>query len=101
MILHDGKRDTKNAGQWELRTGRYVPEGGGSRSRLSYDSNGIPRYHGFVGIDEALAESIGTMSALYARLGGGLPSYPEGSYMAMLIEQSKKWIKSGGGEEGA
>ncbi len=92
MVIHEQTKDLRGAGRWEQKTTRYVPISGGSRSRLSIGSNGIRRYHGFVGIDEALTESIGTMAALFDRLGGGLPAYPEGSYMALLLAQSKKWI---------
>lgn len=99
MVIHDGSRDTRGAGAWDINTTRYVPVSGGSRSRLPVRDNGGRRYHGFVGIDEVLTEKIGTMAALYGRLGGGLPAYPEGSYMALLILQAKKWIKPAAPEE--
>ncbi len=92
MVIHEQPQDVRGSGSWELNTTRYVPMSGGSRSRLPIGTNGIRRYHGFVGIDEALTESIGTMAALYNRLGGGLPDYPEGSFLALLLAQSKKWI---------
>lgn len=99
MVIHDPIKDLRGAGQWELNTTRYVPVSGGSRSRLPIGHNGIRRYHGFVGIDEALTEKISTMAALYSRLGGGLPPYPEGSFVALLLEQAKKWIKPVAAEE--
>lgn len=71
MKLHEPKRDTRGQGRWDRATGRYVPVTGGSRSRLPIKEDPeIPRYYGFIGMDEKYTESIDTMSALYHTLGG-------------------------------
>lgn len=73
MVVHKYEMDRRGVGRWEAKTGRYVPVGGGSRSRLSIADSDEPsrRYPGFVGMDEKLTDSIRTMADLYAHLGGG------------------------------
>jgi hypothetical protein len=99
MVIHDFIAETKGVGKWEVNTTRYVPVQGGSRSRLSIGSNGVRRYYGFVGIDENLTERISTVAALYGHLGGGVGGYPEGSYMARIIGEARKWIQPEPAEE--
>jgi len=72
MMIHQGERDVAGAGSRDKATGRYIPMSGGNRSRLPvYDLDSkIPRYVGFVGVDEHLTESIGTVRALYKHMGG-------------------------------
>lgn len=59
------------AGKWDINTNRYVPIGGGSRSRLAMGTKGIRPYGGFSGIDEKDANKPESMGGLYARLQGG------------------------------
>jgi hypothetical protein len=72
MIIHQADTNVSGAGRWDKGTGRYIPMNGGSRSRLPmYDSDPkIPRYFGFVGVDERLSESISSVHALYKHMGG-------------------------------
>jgi hypothetical protein len=72
MHIHEAQHDTAGAGRWDKTTGRYIPMGGGSRSRLPIygDDPTIRRYYGFVGMDEKLTESISTIAGLYAHIGG-------------------------------
>jgi hypothetical protein len=96
MIMHDAKYDKRGAGRWDPDTTRYIPQQGGSRSRLSMkDSESIPRYHGFVGLDERMSGDINSVHALYDYLGGkpAIPSGPAGPYVRMLMELSMKWMK--------
>lgn len=61
----------RGAGKWDINTNRYVPIGGGSRSRLAMGTKGIRPYGGFSGIDERDANKPESMGGLYARLQGG------------------------------
>ena len=52
------------AGKWDINTNRYVPIGGGSRSRLAMDTRGIRPYRGFSGVDttgDKPPDSMGTL----------------------------------------
>ncbi len=96
MILHDSSYDKKGEGRWDVYTTRYVPQTGGSRSRLPLkDSETIPRYPGFVGMDERLTGDLGSVHALYKHLGGkpAIPAGPSGAFVRMLIDLSMKWMK--------
>ena len=96
MEIHPETRDVKGQGQWDANTLRYVPMFGGSRSRLPIGTgDNIPRYHGFVGIDESLTPTIYTMAALYQRLGGGvyIPEGQPGVFISLLLEQATKWMR--------
>ncbi len=72
MVIHPYEIDMRGSGQWDKQTGRYIPMAGGSRSRLPVaDGDGsIPRYHGFVGIDEKDTEGVHTMAGLFEHIGG-------------------------------
>jgi hypothetical protein len=72
MKIHIAEPDVSGAGRWDRATGRYIPQWGGMRFKLPlYDADPkIPRYHGFVGIDERLTESTSTIRALFKHLGG-------------------------------
>ena len=72
MKIHLGERDVAGAGRWDKATGRYIPMSGGNRSRLPmYDQDSkIPRYFGFVGVDEHLTESMNSVAALLKHMGG-------------------------------
>lgn len=96
MILHDATYDKRGAGHWDRETTRYIPWGGGSRSRIPIiDLHSIPRYYGFVGIDEKLTEEISSLPKLYHYLQGrpAIPSGPAGPYVSKLIELSLRWMK--------
>ncbi len=71
MTIHERVDDAKSAGKRDAQTGRYIPVGGGSRTRLPVaDDPRVPRYHGFVGVNASQSEDIFTLPALYAELGG-------------------------------
>ena len=72
MHIHKVQHEMSGAGRWDKSTTRYVPIMGGSRSRLPIGNpdDTYPRYHGFVGMDEKLTESIYTIAALYQHIGG-------------------------------
>ncbi|MBI3994033.1 MAG: hypothetical protein HY342_12230 [Candidatus Lambdaproteobacteria bacterium] len=96
MIMHDVQHDKRGAGRWDVHTTRYIPQQGGSRSRLPIkDSDTVPRYVGFVGLDERMSGDMSSVQALYEYLGGkpAIPSGPAGPYVRMLIELSMKWMK--------
>ena len=64
-------RDVYGGGKWDAGTGRYVPVGGGSRTRVFVaDDKHIPRYAGMLGVDPQQGTNIATMGALYSHLGG-------------------------------
>lgn len=95
MIFHSATQDNKDAGRWDVNTTRYIPVSGGSRFRLPIlDSESIPRYFGFVGLDESMSGDMDSVHALYGYLGGkpAIPSGPAGPYVKMLIELSMKWM---------
>lgn len=90
MVIHDRESDMKGVGKWDFATGRYIPLSGGSRSRLPlWDDKNYPRYVGYVGVDEHLSDTLYTMPALYAYLGGA-PAMLEGhgSVFVGLIRQA-------------
>lgn len=94
MVIHDNAIDIKGAGRWDVGTTRYVPFGGGSKSRLPVGYDDIPRYYGFVGMDEKLTGSLNTMAALYHHLGGAILLTPDtAAYITRLLEQSAKWMQ--------
>jgi hypothetical protein len=96
MILHDATYDKRGAGHWDPDTTRYIPWGGGSRSRIPIiDLISIPRYYGFIGIDERLSEEISSLPKLYHLLQGrpAIPSGAAGPYVTKLIELSLRWMK--------
>lgn len=71
MVIHETAPDRSGAGRWDLRSTRYIPMNGGSRSRLPlYDDPEIKRYRGFVGIDEFLTPTIFQIATLYHLIGG-------------------------------
>lgn len=90
MEFHRGTDSARGAGSWERTTLRYMPLTGGSRSRLPLlnDPN-IPRYHGFVGVDEHLTAEMGSLSSLYNFLGGRpiIPEGPAGEFLTLVLEQ--------------
>ena len=89
MKMHQIPYDVKGSGRWVVNTRRYFPKSGGSRSRLSIvDDPQIPRYHGFVGMDGHLTDSIDSLAKLYAHLGGGpvIPEGKAGEYLRLCAE---------------
>ena len=96
MILHDATYDKRGAGHWDRDTTRYVPWGGGSRSRIPIiDVQSVPRYYGFIGIDERLSEEINSLPKLYHWLQGrpAIPSGAAGPYVTKLMELSLRWMR--------
>ncbi|MDH5753250.1 MAG: hypothetical protein OEZ59_12640 [Deltaproteobacteria bacterium] len=88
MVIHEKTPDTTGSGRYDLNTTRYIPVAGGSRSRLPIeDASDIMRYHGFVGIDEGLTESIFRMAVLYNFIGGRPELLPgqEGSFTELIL----------------
>ncbi len=96
MMMHDATYDKRGAGHWDPDTTRYIPWGGGSRSRIAIiDVQSIPRYYGFIGIDERLSEELSSLPKLYHWLQGrpAIPAGPAGPYVAKLIELSLRWMR--------
>lgn len=103
MHIHENKVDVSGAGRWDAATGRYIPMLGGFRTRLPVaDDPSVPRYHGFVGIDEKLTPNIGTVAAYIQLVGGGvyIPEGNAGKFVELILEQSKKWFQPAGQAEG-
>ncbi len=71
-----------SAGKIDEATTRYIPMGGGSRSRLKTHDETIPRYQGFVGVEGSQDEKIATIKALYSKLGGG----------TRITSQDRAWV---------
>ena len=96
MEIHKPQRDKIGVGKWDLITTRYIPLGGGSRSRLPvYDDPDQRRYIGFVGFDEFLTASIHMIPTLYHYL-GGKPVMQEGEagkFTALLLSQSMELLE--------
>lgn len=55
-------------GNWDKKTKRYVPIGGGSRSRLELEIKGLRPYRGFSGVDSLDKVKIDSINSLYAKL---------------------------------
>ena len=95
MKIHK-KSEKKNAGKYDIDSGRYVPISGGSRSRLPIaDDDKFRRYAGLVGIDERLTEDIYRVSHLYHYISHPIeiPEGPEGEYLRQvhqLIDPEKR-----------
>lgn len=91
MVIHNRVDDAKGVGKRDTGTGRYIPVGGGSRTRLPvYDDPRIPRYHGFVGLNANQSKDIYTMPALYAELGGTpVVQVGQGSKFVGLVAERK------------
>jgi len=88
MVIHEKVRDVGGQGRWDLNTTRYVPVGGGSRSRLPIaDDPEYRRYPGFVGMDEHLTPDIYQVAQLYTWLGGKpvIPAGGEGTFTALIL----------------
>ncbi len=88
MKIHR-KPEKKNAGKYDVDSGRYVPISGGSRSRLPVaDDDKYRRYAGLVGIDERLSEDIYRVSHLYNHITNPvvIPEGPEGEYLRQVYE---------------
>lgn len=96
MVMHDREPDIKGVGKWDLATTRYIPLYGGSRSRLPlWDDKAYPRYVGFVGVDEHLSDTLYTMPALYAWLGGA-PAMIEGHgsvFVSLIWEATQQHLR--------
>ena len=80
------QQEANVGGRRDLKTGRYIPMMGGSRSKLSAVGGEYPRYAGFNGIDKGLAARISTMEALYHHM-GGFPSYMPGGALDATISE--------------
>ncbi|MDH4121275.1 MAG: hypothetical protein OEV94_06195 [Deltaproteobacteria bacterium] len=100
VVLHNVHKDVKNQGRFSPSTGRYVPMGGGSRSKLPVHNNDIRRYLGFVGMDDSLTESLFTMAALYQHLGGKptIPPGPGGELTKLMLSDTI-WSGADEGED--
>lgn len=59
-------------GKWNAKTKRYIPIGGGSRSRLPLEIKGLRPYRGFAGVDTAQDPVIDSIDKLYAKMEEGL-----------------------------
>ena len=101
MQIYKTPKQSHDEGLKDAVTGRYIPYKGGSYSRLPYsDEEVIPRYRGFVGMDESLTESISTMAELYKFLSGGvyIPEGPAGEFIQLILATAHSW-EGGGSEE--
>lgn len=97
MEIHKPLRDKLGVGKWDLTTTRYVPLGGGSRSRLPvYDDPEQRRYTGFVGFDEFFSADIHMIPTLYQLLGGKpvLQEGDAGKFTAMLLGQTMEKLEA-------
>ena len=97
MEIHKPQRDKLGVGKGDLTTTRYIPLGGGSRSRLPvYDDPTQRRYVGFVGIDEFLSADISMIPTLYQFLGGKpvLQEGDAGKFTAMLLGQTMERLEA-------
>jgi len=96
MVIHERSPDVKGIGKWEPSTTRYIPQQGGSRSRLPlYDDKDYRRYPGFVGMDESLTETVFTVHSLYAHLGGAAV-VPEGHgsiFIGLIRDETAKKLQ--------
>ncbi|HEX7926878.1 MAG TPA: hypothetical protein VF678_04740 [bacterium] len=80
-------KDVRGSGKWDAGTGRYIPVGGGSRSRVPIrDDADIPRYTGMMGIDPEQSSGIQTLGALYSHMGGNA-IVQSGKMQAQIIER--------------
>jgi hypothetical protein len=69
ITIHKRVKDVVGSGKTDKATGRYVPVGGGSRTRIPLaDDKRISRYAGNLGVDASLSGKIDSMAALYAQL---------------------------------
>ena len=97
MQIHKPQRDKIGVGKWDLNTTRYIPLGGGSRSRLPvYDDPNQRRYPAFVGFDEFISVNVSMIPALYQLL-GGKPVMQEGEagkFTAMLLGQTMEQLEA-------
>lgn len=75
-------------GKWDAGTGRYVPIGGGSRSRLELAIKGLRPYRGFRGVDSLDTVKIDSISLLYAKLEEGLEKIERGNAYLFAPEAS-------------
>lgn len=97
MEIHKPQRDKIGVGKWDLHTTRYVPVGGGSRSRLPvYDDPNQRRYPAFVGFDEFLSADIHMVPTLYQFLGGKpiLQEGDAGKFTALLLGQTMEQLEA-------
>ncbi len=97
MVFHERVSDNRGVGKWDFATTRYIPDTGGSRSRLPlYDDKSIRRYYGLVGIDEKMSEGMFTLPALYTYLGGA-PLVREGHgsiFVSLILDETLKRMKA-------
>jgi len=106
MVIHPKPSIGLHTGSWDRNTLRYVPRTGGSQSRLPITTDrSIPRYHGFVGVDERMSEQMDALPKLYHYLGGRplIPDGPAGKFVRLMLEQADEALlrTAGAGEEGA
>lgn len=79
------------AGKWDIGTSRYIPVGGGSRSRLEVNSEGIRPYRGFAGIDRQGEKRFDAIGELYSKLGGGARiSAQDKAFLAVTIDPKEQ-----------
>ena len=96
MQFYNKPTEKFNAGLKDYTTGRYIPMGGGTSSRLSYlDDPEIRRYWGFVGIDESKSYEMPTIVELIRYLSGGvyIPEGPAGEFIKLILAQAHNWDK--------
>ena len=101
MVIHEKFHDLTGAGKYDMNTTRYIAVQGGSRSRLPVqDDPDIRRYHGFVGIDEWLTESVFQIAVLFHLIGGKPVVLPgqEGSFAALILGESLQRLAGIGAE---
>jgi hypothetical protein len=96
MVIHERTHDQKGAGKWDIGTTRYIPVGGGSRSRLPVaDDPDYRRYPGFVGLDDTLSETVYTIATLYGYIKGAAVVLPgqEGTFTQLIIDEAAAKLK--------
>ena len=75
-------------GKWDVNTNRYIPMGGGSRSKLPLKIKGIRPYQGFTGIDRPEERKLDTVEDLILEMGGGSRiSAQDESYLNSVIKK--------------
>lgn len=90
--MADGEQtySARRIGGWDTETKRYVPMGGGSRSRLELTIKGLRPYRGFSGVDSLDKVKIDSIATLYAKLDQGLQRIAQSNAYLSALEVSRE-----------
>ena len=79
------------AGKWDIGTSRYIPIGGGSRSRVEEHAGSIRPYLGFAGLYRKGEEKFDSIKGLYSKIGGGSRiTAQDRAYVAVTIDPKEE-----------